>query len=68
MKDRFDNEIPLTDEEAELLAAVKLLFASKGDFGSGADFRQAFVDDAMDGYCMACGRGGPGQCFCTRDD
>ena len=69
MKDRFGNEMPLTEDEAQLLTEVKRLFAGKGDSGSGAGFREAFVHDAMEGYCMACGeRCGSGQCFCMRDD
>lgn len=30
------------------------LFASKCGYGPGADFRVAFVAEAMDGYCDAC--------------
>jgi hypothetical protein len=68
MKDRFDNDVPATPEELALLTAVKALFASKGDYGQGAEFRLAFVAEAMDGYCDACGRGGSYPCYCTRDD
>ena len=68
MKDRYDNEVAATPEELALLAAVKALFASKGGYGAGAEFRVAFVAEAMDGYCAACGNGGPGPCYCTRDE
>lgn len=65
---RHEREVTLSDYEALLLAAVKALFASKSDYGDGADFRQAFVSELMDGYCDACGSGWPGPCYCTRDD
>ena len=68
MENRYGRTVPATPEEHALLAAVKALFASKDDYGPGADFRQTFVSEAMDGYCDACGRGGPGPCYCTRDD
>ena len=57
-----------TPEEQALLEAVKALFASKGEYGAGAEFRVAFVAEVMDGYCDACGNGGPRPCYCTRDD
>ena len=68
MKNRYDDTVPTTPEEDALLVAVKALFASKGEYGHGAEFRMAFVAEVMSGYCDACGIGGPGECYCTRDD
>jgi len=68
MKNRVDDPILMTEAEAALLKAVQELFASKSDYGDGAEFRVAFVADAMGGYCAACGSGGNGPCFCARDD
>lgn len=65
---RHEQEIELTDEEADVLAMVKAIFASKSGVVDGSEFRVAFVKNAMQGYCDACGRGGIYHCYCTRDD
>ena len=56
-----------TKQEDELIIAVKKLFAEKDDYGKGADFRVAFVDEIMDDCCGDCGRRDL-PCYCTRDD
>ena len=67
MKNRYDNDVPTTASEQELLDAVKALLSSKGPY-EGAEFRLAFMAEAMEGFCDACGNGGKGPCYCTRDD
>lgn len=68
IRGRYDAALALSADQAALLDAVRALFASLPDYGSGADFRVAFLAAAMDGYCDHCGSGGPGPCYCTRDD
>lgn len=54
-------------EEDSLLAAVKAMFASKGNY-DGVGFRIAFANEIMDDYCNTCGNGGLACCYCERDD
>ena len=67
MENKFGDPVPTTPDERALLDAVKALFASKSDYGDGADFRAAFVAEAMADYCESCGRA-VCPCYCTRDD
>jgi hypothetical protein len=68
MKNKWDDEVPITPEEQDLLDAVKALFSSKGRSMIGAEFRVSFVAEAMNGYCNVCGICKPGPCYCTQND
>lgn len=69
LEDSLGDQIEVTDSEKALIIKTKELFDKKGMY-AGAEFRLAFVEAIMGGYCMDCGKGGdPNRmCYCTAYD
>jgi len=62
--DKFGEDIILSEKESGLLANIKNLFRRKD-----ADFRIAFINEAMAEYCKHCGSCDIYQaCRCVCDD